>query len=158
MCLVLIKILYYSHNSVCHCPLHDGDDNSGLLCYSSVYILYINNNNYCSIIEQNLVTEIFNLRLFSSNTLRLHARLTELLLTQLRALPCILHVFEGDCSWLRLLEISIKVNIVVYIHYCSVVYVFCLHLFLYLCLWISVYLFTIFCAGVCCYLTQCGNL
>ena len=84
-------------------------------------------------------------------------------------LPCFLYdkvnslinVLEGGCSWLWFLEISINVNndvynnnaigannaivknIVVYIYYSSIVVIF---------------LFTMFYAGICCYIKQCYNL
>ena len=55
-----------------------------------------------------------------------------------------MNVLEGECSLLHLFEISVNANIVVYIYYCSIVCVFCLHLFLQSCLCIFVYLFEIF--------------
>ena len=74
------------------------------------------------------------------------------LLIQWPALHCRLYgkvksrmnVLEGECSLLHLFEISVNANIVVYIYYCSVVCVFCLHSFLQSCLCIFVYLFGIF--------------
>ena len=80
-----------------------------------------------------------------TNTSRLHTRLTELLLTQFRALPCFLYcnvnslmnVLEGECSWIRILERFINANNVVslllfvyfvYIYSCSV----CCCIFVYL--------------------------
>ena len=76
------------------------------------------------------VMEIFKPRLLSSNASRLYTRLTALHLLQSPALPCFLcgevnslmNVLEGECSWLCLLEVSINVEIVVYIHFCRFVY------------------------------------
>ena len=44
--LVIIKILYYSHNFVHHCSQLDVNNNNCYVCYSSVYPLCVNNNNY----------------------------------------------------------------------------------------------------------------
>ena len=46
LCLVLIKILYCSHNSVCHCSQFDVNNIDCFVYYSSVYTLCINNNKY----------------------------------------------------------------------------------------------------------------
>ena len=115
------------------------------LLFLIFWVLCINNNNSEAIMRQIFVT-------------CLHTNLTELLLTHSSALPCFLHakgnslsnVLEGKCSWLRLLDVYINVNI---IHHCFCV--FCLCLFLQCCWYIFVYLFTIFYAGVCCYIIYC---
>ena len=127
------------------------------------YSLCLNNNNCLTIFEQIFVTEIFKPQLLSSNSSRLRTRLTELLLTQFEsALSWILYdkvislmnVLEGECSWLCLLEISINLNIVLYVIFVYVLFVYifscsvCRFIFVYhfyagVCCCIFVYLFTV---------------
>ena len=143
-CLDLIKILYCSHNSECHCSQLYIYNINCFVCYPFVYTFCIDNNNYWIIVWLIFVTEIFKPRLLSSNTRHLHTRLTELLLTQLPALACLLYgkanslmnVLEDECLLVRINEIFININIVVslllfvyfvYIYSCSI------------CCWIFVY-------------------
>ena len=139
---------------MCHCLQLHVNNNNCFVYYSSVYNLCLNNNNYWRIMRQIFVMEIFKPCLLSSNTLPLHTRLTELLLTYLPALLCFIYgrmnVLESEYSWFRLLEISVNVNNDFYIYYCTVVCVFCLHLFIWFCCCSFVYLFTIFYAVCCC--------
>ena len=89
--LVLIKILYYSHNSACHCLQLYVNNNNYFVCYYSVYTLWINNNNCQTIVRQIFVTAFFKPQLLSTTTSHLHTRMTELLLSHSPALPCLLY-------------------------------------------------------------------
>ena len=45
LCLILIKIIYYSLNFVCHCSQLDVNINNCFVCYSPFGLFCINNNN-----------------------------------------------------------------------------------------------------------------
>ena len=92
--LVSIKVLYYSHNSVCHCSQLDVNSNNCFVCYSSLHSWVYNNN--CS-------TDLYN-GLLSSNTARSRTRLTALLLTPLPALSCLL--YDNVNSLMNVLEVE----------------------------------------------------
>ena len=114
-----------------HCSQLDVNKNNYLVCYSFVYTLCINNNNY-----NNYTTDLCNGDLQTTITLFRRTasshKADKTSLTHLPALLCLLYdtvnslmnVLEGKCSWLRLQEISTNVNNVVYINSCSVVCVF----------------------------------
>ena len=91
---VLIKVLYCSHNSVCHCSQLDVNNNNCFVCYSSLHSWVYNNN--CS-------TDLYN-GLFSSNTASLRTRLTALLPTPLPALSCFL--YDNVNSLMNVLELE----------------------------------------------------
>ena len=134
MGLVLVEILYYSHNSVGHCSQLDVNNNNCFVCYSSVYSLCINYNNCLTdLSNEDLQTTI---TLFKRTAFLYKTEWTSLVYSF--ALSCLLfgivtslmNVLEGEGSWLRILEISINANIVVsllsfayfvYIYTCSVV-------------------------------------
>ena len=75
-----IKILYYLHNSVCRCLKPYVDNKNCFVCYFFVYTLCINNKYYQTIVRLIFLTEIFSLRLLSSNIPH-----------HLPVLPCRLH-------------------------------------------------------------------
>ena len=141
---------------MCHySPLY-ANNTIAFLCYSTVYTLCINNYNYQTIIQQTFVTEIFKLlRLLSSNAPCLYTRLTEhhslsRMIWLAFYMAGLMNVLEGECFWFCLLEISINLNIVVYIHYCCMCILFTfilVVLLVYSCL-------PFFYAGVCCYIKQ----
>ena len=78
MFLVLIKILFYSCSSVCHCSQLYVYNNNCFVC-SSVYNLCLNYYNYQAIFQKNFVTSIFNTRLLSLQAQILHTKLIKLL-------------------------------------------------------------------------------
>ena len=78
LCLVFNKILYCSPNSVHHSSQLDVNNNNWFVCYSTVYLFYINNNNCYKTVRLMFATENFKPRLMSSNTPRLYLKLTEL--------------------------------------------------------------------------------
>ena len=116
-------MLYFLHNSVCHCLQHEvKSKNNCFACYSSVYI---NNNNYQAIVRYIFIMEIFKPQLHSLIASPLHTRLNELLLTQL---PCLLYdnVKSDKCCRRRMFMASPSRVLYKCKHRC----VFCLHLFL----------------------------